>query len=589
MGKKNLLLLTLFSMALTSCTIDNFFPSSSSIGDSSSEVSPDTTTSAESETDPTSSEEDSSSIVSSSDATTSESSSSSSSSEVSSSSSKSSSSSSSSASSSASSSDDGITTLPRTEIKQFYTDYTENNAYALDSSPTIGSAQILLVPIWFTDSSTYVKNKDNVRADIEAAYLGTEEETGWHSVKSYYETESDGLLYLDGKVSDWYETGETMSAFGSDGDKTTSLAKTVTDWYFTQNPSEKRSDFDCDGDGYIDSLVMIYAAPDYSALGDSSYDNLWAYCYWYQDTSEKNVRNPGVNTFFWASYDFMYGSSVARNRAGSSYYSGDTSHCAIDAHTFIHEFGHCMGLDDYYDYGKNRYSPAAGFSMQDHNVGGHDPYSVMAYGWADPYIPTESCSLEIGAFQTTKEVILLTPEWNEYDSPFDEYLLLELFTPTGLNELDCNDSYGGYGAGPSEVGLRVWHVDARLLYYEADEVADESRLTSDALKRCYYGVEHAFSNTYGNTNYGSALGSDYDDFDLLHLVRNSTSSSFKTRSSLSNRDLFRDGSSFSMSQYSKQFPKGTVLNNGLELGWSFSVEIFGTGENSTAVIHLIKE
>ena len=522
-----------------------------------------------------------------------------SSSSASASSSSSSSSSSTKPSSSSSSSQSSATSSPsgleRTEIRQHYTDYTENNVYNLDSAPTEGPCRLLVIPVWFEDSDQYIEEskKENVREDIEAAYFGDEGLVGWHSVKTFYETESDEAVEISGTVSEWYEVGEGMSYYGSSSQgasRTASLAVSAKDWFFNTHTDEDPRDYDGDGDGYLDGVMLIYAAPDYNTLQKSSYSNLWAYCYWVQQTSQRNVKKPGTNAFFWASYDFLYSQTTALSRAGTHYAAGDTRHCDIDAHTYIHEMGHVFGLEDYYDYGPKGYSPAASFSMQDHNVGGHDPYSTMALGWSDPYIPTESCSITIGAFQETRELILLTPEWNEYDSPFDEYLLLELYTPTGLNERDTKYAYMSYyPTGASATGIRLWHIDARLLYVESDQAFKASQMTCDTNYNSFYGVTHAFTNTAGNEDYGSPLGSDYDKYNLLQLVRNDTSVTMQTSRALRNADLFGNGSSFDINTYKKQFVKSTTLNNGEELGWSFSVSISGTGANAKATIDLVRE
>ena len=484
--------------------------------------------------------------------------------------------------------------LKKTPIKQHYVDYAENNIYPIDSAPTLGTCKILVIPVWFQDSGNYVasSSRDKVRDDIRAAYFGTTEETGWNSVKSFYETESSGKLSIEGTVSEWYEPGERVSAYGyqTEDDATSKLVVAASDWFFENNPEESRLDYDSDADGYLDGVMLIYAAPDCVTWG-SDYENLWAYCYWVQDPKAKDKENPGANTYFWASFDFMYGTNTVASRTGKTYAGGDTAHCKIDTHTYIHEMGHVFGLDDYYDYGPNKYRPAAGFSMQDYNVGGHDPFSTMAFGWADPYVPTESCSLTIGAFQKTRDCVLLTPKWNSFDSPFDEYLLLELYTPTGLNQFDCTYSYtGGTPKGPSVPGIRLWHVDARLLYVQRDEVFSARQITNDANYDSYYGVVQAFSNSCGDDDYGTPLGEDtiYDDFNLLQLIRNNTTMSYRNKTSLKSSDLFQNGDSFDMNSYGRQFVNKGKLNSGEALGWSFSVSISGTGDDATATLQLVR-
>ena len=486
-----------------------------------------------------------------------------------------------------------------TVMQRTYKDMSKNSYYNYDYSNSIGDNKVLVIPVWFTDSETYINinNKETVRTDIEKAYLGTKEETGWNSVKSFYEEESLGRLNYLGTVTSWYECGDASSDYYDDRSgfmKTKDLVFRASEWYFSTNNVD-RKEYDKDSNGYLDGVMLIYGAPDYSSIGMED-NNMWAYCYWLSDSRNKNVDAPGPNVFFWASYDFIYGTEIAMERTGkTSYGGGDTKHCNIDAHTYIHEMGHVFGLDDYYDYGSKHYKPAGGFSMQDYNIGGHDPYSAMSLGWTDPIIPTTSQEITIRPYATTHDVILLTPSWNLIDSPFDEYILVELYTPTGLNELDATYSYSGYNLGPSKTGLRLWHVDARLLY--STELAKTGRgsypavsinkMTTDPLYKCKYGVQQAFSNTYDG-GYLGPLGKDYANYNLLQYIRNSGVESYKPKSSQSDSNLFLNDNSFTINEFANQFVLKTTLNNGKKLSWKFDVKINGVGNDATATIKLTK-
>lgn len=473
------------------------------------------------------------------------------------------------------------TEITANQASYTYMDYIQNNANDLSSTPCLGSANLLIIPVWFTNSSNFISSskRDTVRSDIESSYFGTNEATGWRSVKTYYEEESHGALTLTGKVSDWYECNESYSNYGSDDGyvtKTRNLVSKATTWYFNNNPSDARRNYDRDGDGYLDGVMVIYAAPDYGSLKNDRLDNLWAYCYWMGDSTAKSIINPGINVFFWASYDFMYGSNTVNARTGNrNYYGGDTRHCSLDAHTFIHEMGHMFGLDDYYDYSKNNYKPAGMFSMQDHNIGSHDPFSVYALGWGKAYVPTESVTINLKKFTTTGEMILLSPSFNTYNSPFDEYLLLEYYTPTELNELDTTYAYqNSYPKGSSERGIRLWHVDARMLYttngyVDATKMTTNPRTTSGR-------VLQAMTNTYDDgqevtQDYLSPLGVSYYDYNFLQLIRKSTSATYKPTDNFSTDSLFREGAEFTMDRYKRQFVKSGKFNSGKELGFSFRV------------------
>lgn len=469
-----------------------------------------------------------------------------------------------------------------------YKDYANNSAYDCDYCPTIGEPRLLVIPVWFTNSDNYIleTRREDVRDDIRKAYVGTPEETGWHSVSSYYEAESYGKCKLQATITEWYECGQASSYYYDDEigiDRTIDLLLDAVDWYFTNNTDDSKTNYDLDKNGQLDGVMLIYGSPDYTVLpsisSTESRGNMWAYCNWISDISEADPENPIVNVYFWASYDFMYSQgTAAKARTGKSEAaSGDTSHCIIDTHTFIHEMGHVLGLEDYYDYSRGGYCPSGGFSMQDYNVGGHDPYSVMAFGWVNPIVIHNECSIDLKTFQDTHQLILLSNTRTYSGSPFDEYMLLELYSPTGLNALDSQYQYSGaYPKGPTKLGIRLWHVDARLAYFEGRQVI-YNEVYSDPTTPDYK-VTHAFSNTYEDKNYGSVLGrfnSDYYFYNILQLIRNNKSANFKNKRTIKETDLFYEGDSYKQFDFSAQFVNGNRMNNMESLNWSFTINSIG--------------
>ncbi|NLZ15664.1 MAG: hypothetical protein GXY27_03205 [Erysipelotrichaceae bacterium] len=477
-------------------------------------------------------------------------------------------------------------------------DYIANSIYGYSSAPSEGEAKLLVIPVWFDDSDKYIDlaKRETVRQDISKAFFGTIEDTGWQSVKSYYETESHGVLTLTGTVSEWYglDKNIALANYSVSVPNTTQLVKEATDWYFS-NHSESRASYDKDKDGHLDGVILIYGVPDYSALGythsnNSTVSNLWAYCNWTR--LDKNTLLPTVNVFLWASYVFMYGSNVASERTGQfGYYSGDTRYCNIDAHTYIHEMGHIFGLTDYYDYSQS-YSPAGGFSMQDRNIGGHDPFSVFALGWAQAYVPNQSATINLKPFSTTGEIIILSPEFNDINSPFDEYLIIEYYTRDGLNELDSRYNYLNnlaYPTGPDKKGIRLWHVDARLLYSKTGRFTASNVTTDPSTDKGR--VAFMMSNTYapGPEGYISPLGDDYGDYNLIQLIRNEVTATHKMKSAFSNNSLFTaetGRNEFTMHKFDKQFVRRGKLNNGKQLGFTFKVNSLDVEHASISITKL---
>ena len=422
---------------------------------------------------------------------------------------------------------------PVTKVDSTYTykDYAKGTGY-MSICPNKGSSRLLIVPVWFTDSSNYIleSKKEVIRSDIETTYLGTESDTGWESVKTYYAKDSFNNVQIDGFVTSWYSCGKMSTYYYTDINRTVSLVNSAVSWYKSTYSVSDMKGFDKDSNGWIDGVMLIYAAPDYRSMNkdEDEAGNMWAYCFWTNDgTNNPSVSNPVPNVFFWASYDFMYSSEKARIQTGKSNYGGgDTNHCKLDAHTFIHEMGHVFGLEDYYSYGKNDEScPAGAFSMQDFNIGAHDPYSRIALGWVSPFVPTKTCTFTVGTIEESGEAVILAPNYT--GSPFDEYIILELYTPTGLNQFDSTYSYNDrYPLGPSRVGVRVWHVDARLavMEYKTNKWSFNGTITTNptiADGSYTQVIEHATTNTNGTSsrtkNYAGS-----NSYNLLELIRNST-------------------------------------------------------------------
>ncbi|MCQ2086891.1 MAG: hypothetical protein MJZ37_02295 [Bacilli bacterium] len=473
--------------------------------------------------------------------------------------------------------------LTKTKLSYTYSDVCENYYRTSSAIPNQGDPNLLILPIYFTDSNEYIPSdkKEVVKKDIEQAFFGTKEELGCDSVGSYYSTLSSGKCNLNGTVSDWIEVDQASIEYSISETNTATFCAQVVDKYFEES-HDNRSKYDLDKNGYLDGVIFIYGVPDHENFRNgSSYSNFWAYTNWTDLKANKDA--PNICNFMWASYDFMYSKATARAKVGNMYGSGDNTYSTLDTHIFIHETGHMFGLVDYYDY-SYQFSPAGGFSMQDHNVGSHDPYSVMALGWAEPYIPTESCSITINPFQSSRDCIILSNQWNTLNSPFDEYLMIEFFTPDGLNEFDHNHQYMSHPSGPSESGIRLWHVDARLLYNPY--LKDASKVTCDP-KTESGKVMHMMSNTYYGVNgrgYISPLGNTFANYNVLQLIRNEEVETYQPHNHFDKYSLFKDGSKFSMNTFAKQFVNSGKLNQGKVLGWTFTVSI----ENNQATINLTR-
>ena len=456
----------------------------------------------------------------------------------------------------------------KTEIKQTQGDYQNRKTHL---APSIGTARVLVVPIWYTTSSTYVKEdkKANILEDLNTALFGNPEETGWHSLSSYYSQESKGMLTISGTVADFYESSYDGSMSNSDHlTYVENDIKNAVNFYFANHLSDSRYNYDADHNGYIDTVI-----------GVPIYPYIRAYK-WRIGDYDPNISKPNIDDCNWVSYENLYNAENALARTGYAYSSGENNNRLLDPTVFIHEFGHSLGQVDLYDYITNsdgtppEIDDTGGFNMQTDGKCGHDPYSVMSFGWADPYIPTTSEVVTLNDFQSSNELILLTPEWNSYDSPFDEYLLLELYSPTGLNEYYVN--YVDDRKAPDVVGIRVWHIDSIL--FHRDYSTNTGYYTSD----CHDVNDNGYYPSLVRSNGYSGI----PHYGLVRLMRSPHSSSYLTTDKFRSVDLLVEGEQFLFSNFADQFPQYEynhveTLDNGKELGWRFKVlDIFDNGNGT---------
>lgn len=469
-----------------------------------------------------------------------------------------------------------------------YSNRALDDAIGMSALTSLGEQKLLVVPVVFSNSGGNATPEN--REMLERVFFGEAEETGWESLASYYHKSSYGRLTLTGEIAPYfhldYSTFDLIEKVVDDAqyigeghywDQTHHIIEDIYNTY----DAEYLKEFDADGDGFVDAFWMVYMA-DINAAGTDN-NVFWAYKFYWN--REPNVDKPTPNTYAWASYTF------ARDGKGYSY-------SEPDAHTFIHETGHVLGLPDYYDYdtdsrtGMQLTNPSGGLDMMAFNVGDHNPYSKYRYNWIEPYVVDGNADITISPFESTGDAIILKNGWNGH--AYDEYLMFDFYTPTGINEKDSEE--GGYGSrrNPNSgtrnfsiPGVRIWHVDSRLLKYKFDFSGElESRTWTDTI----YGDSRTYtdigpSNTTSRSR-GEKIGNidveDASNYKLLHLLNaegrmSKLANWLKSGTTAGNKALFQEGDIIYANggrdngwerylQYSDDFNDGTPVGYTVEIG-----------------------
>lgn len=439
----------------------------------------------------------------------------------------------------------------------------EKKYYNTRVLPSTGEVNLLVIPVLIPGYTSFgyahleegleqSEKEEIVRSDIEKAFFGEGEDIGYESLASFYRKSSFGKLELTGFVTDWYDA--TSAGITAATQLTTStiysFVERAVNWAFNTYGLHPK-DYDSDGDGFYDGVWLVYSAEDYTRNGPMTDDmNYWAYTSWgNQDkTPDPDHNDYFYNLFGWASYDFLY----------------ESYEDALDSHTFIHETGHFLGLNDYYS-DRLMYNPVGKVNMMDANITDLDSYSKMLLGWTKPYLVTGSDEIDLETMEEENNVIVVPSDsyagGNAFD-PFSEYLLLELYTPTSLNEKDSQQALSeDRPIAPAEIGVRIYHVDNRKFVTSRTGQDTREYLPGEEL-----GTGEKFLTPITNSitpdqyYYYNNLDISYYPYDEIRLIEASGKNTFSYGGYQTAESYFQAGDSFSIEDYDEFFLKSTFDN-----------------------------
>lgn len=469
--------------------------------------------------------------------------------------------------------------------------------------PSQGDVNLLVFPVEF---STHPFSSDDLN-EISAAFSVNGEDTHyWESVPSFYSKSSFGALNMSATIAPKHVMNMSPTEFISPIETENSGVLKIRDLFVScVNEYKKTQDsmakFDLDKDGRLDGVYIVYSCPTY--VTDSSlHENFWAFSF--QAGSTANVNDPQLANVVWASKSFLH-FNWEMNRDKPSRPKG-----AVDAHCLIHETGHMLGLDDYYNYDSlldksdssySLYAPAGGVDMMDNNVVDHNMFSKYAMGWGNPYVVDNSYSypitLDLKPSQLAGEFLIIPANGTSFNNnAFAEYLMVEFYTPTGLNKNDSDSALAGYyPKGFSKPGIKISHVDARMIDITPTsngasttgfkDVVTKTQINSGNSKK-YYDLGNA--NT-PSQSFGVEILSKNNVL-LYHLLESSGVNTLKNGADATDSSLFttKTGSNtFNTTKFKNFFAFSTaskgLFNSGKDFGYEIKVEAI-TAESATITI-----
>lgn len=321
-----------------------------------------------------------------------------------------------------------------------------NSSIRQSSSPVVGTRRVLIILMQYNDLKFKKTQRDFDRLFNE---IGYHDDGAYGSVYDYYDKVSYGQLQLKCDVVGPYTASKNMSYYGgntgrSGGDMN---PKALFDEAIRFAMREVNlSNYDSDGDGYVDNVHIIFAG--YGEEAGANANTIWSHEMSFPYESFNGVK-----------IDRYSCSPELRGKSGNGI-SRIGAPC--------HEIGHALGAMDYYDVnyqtggyyeGTGEWDVMAGGSWNDNGARPADfnPY-VKAYnfGWIDVKNLDEDT------------VNIISPSTNRnniyrVDTPVaGDYFLLENRNSKGINSAEPGS------------GLLIFHIGPQLSQRERTNTINAS-------------------------------------------------------------------------------------------------------------------
>lgn len=326
---------------------------------------------------------------------------------------------------------------------------------------TIGTAKVVAILIEFADTTASASHPKSYFDNLLFS-----QSTGYNSMYDYFNEVSDAQLSVTGTTgANWYQSSKNMSYYGADGYGSQGIDSLYTDISALVVEAVQKADadidfsqYDTDGDGIVNHVIIIHAGRGQEDTGVTN--NIWSHSGSFTVVNN-NVRdekgyltNDGVHV---------------QNYTMMSEYS--------KVGTFVHEFGHDLGLYDLYNTQTIGGTTVVGdWDLMDGGSwlgpgrDGSRPAHISAWGkkFLGWITPTELNQKELGVtvtaagLQSVYKIPLVTA-----DDPSKEYMLVE------YRRKENFDMYL-----PGE-GLLIWHIDDAILDYETTDSMGNSGKAKD--------------------------------------------------------------------------------------------------------------
>lgn len=299
--------------------------------------------------------------------------------------------------------------------------------------PSSGTQKMLVILATFSDKlPTYSKSEFYSMMNSEG-YNGT------GSFRDYYLEVSNGQLDMESHVTDWVTVPNTYEYYGNDKRWTEFAYEAVKQAYLS---GIDLSIFDNDRDGIIEGIAIIHQGAGQEVTGNTS--DIWSHSF--------SFSSAGYS----ASKRTFNGVKIDQYTVQAEFLNAGKQMNTIGV--ICHEFGHNLGLPDYYDTDNETNGEQDGTGKWDLMASGnyngsptgsspahHNAFSKIELGWANESV------ISTAGVKTLEPIKNNPTAFRINGSLENEYFLLENRQKSGF------DSYlPGHG-------MIVYHVDENII------------------------------------------------------------------------------------------------------------------------------
>ncbi|MEE0520902.1 MAG: M6 family metalloprotease domain-containing protein [Bacteroidaceae bacterium] len=214
--------------------------------------------------------------------------------------------------------------------------------------PVKGKRKVIIILAEYADTPMIVPD---VRQAFDDRYNAEGYNKDGHlgSVREYFRDQSYGLFDPEFDIVGPVRLSKTMAYYGKNrsGGSDAHPGEMVAEACRLAENLADFSQYDWDGDGYVDQVYVIYAG--YNEAEHGGDNTIWPHSFDLYSSKQYYSDGPGIITI----------DGVKINQyACSSELSGSEGGMMASIGTFCHEFSHCLGLMDVYDINYN-----GGFGM----------------------------------------------------------------------------------------------------------------------------------------------------------------------------------------------------------------------------------